>query len=171
MRIVLALEVCDADPLGLHGGTATVWVKAPFGTMIAFEPGGVCELAAATCASEHGGTTTRRLVRCCGITTVRTPGVWSAVVTGSLALLDADFEPPPELELDELEPHAPKALASVSAAETVTSARTRPWSDTNIEILPQKNAVDSVSSRMPYPERTRQNRQRIAELSALTVRS
>src|SRR3954451_22443253 len=48
-----------------------------------------------------------RSARCCGITTCRTPGVWSAVDTGS----------PDEL-LDELlllPPHAPRPTASAHA--------------------------------------------------------
>src|SRR5437016_3403641 len=77
----------------------------------------------------HGGATSavtlrvsgtrRALVRCCASRTVRTPGVWSAVETGSV-------EPPedvtPELLL-ELLPHAARAMPIAHVAATAAPFR------------------------------------------------
>jgi hypothetical protein len=101
----------DDELCCMHGCTATVCVSVPCGTMIWFDPGGIFELPdCATVASEHGGTAMVRSPCCLGITTVRTPGVWSAIVTGSIC------------ELDDLLPHAltPSAIAT---APTPTDAR------------------------------------------------
>jgi hypothetical protein len=92
-----------------HGCIATASVRDPLGMTIWLDPGGILVLpGCADCASEQEGMTIVRSLRCLGISTVRTPGVWSAADTGS----ELD-------ELDELElllPHA--ASASESTATT-----------------------------------------------------
>ena len=69
----------------MHGWTATVSVSVPFGTTTWFDPGGIAGVLPGTVVSacEHGGTTIARSLRCRGTTTVRTPGVWSAIDVGS----------------------------------------------------------------------------------------
>jgi hypothetical protein len=70
---------------GGQGWTATVCVRVPGGTTIWFEPGGIFEPPdCVTDASEQGGTAIVRSPCCFGITTVRTPGFWSAVETASI---------------------------------------------------------------------------------------
>ena len=49
--------------------------------------------------------------RCFGMTTVRTPGAWSAIETGSAGWVDADF----------LEPHAPSPIASAATSSALRS--------------------------------------------------
>src|SRR3954468_16239780 len=71
-----------------------------------------------------------RSARCCGMTTCRTPGVWSAVDTGS----------PDEL-LDELLLLPPHALSPTASAHTAP-----------IEPVPRKtlpNVIASPPSRLP----------------------
>src|SRR3954468_11126674 len=83
-------EELDDPPLedwpgGEHGWTATVCVRAPTGTTIWLEPGGITALfcVAAACACEHGGMATVRSWRCFGMTSMRIPGVCIAIDTGS----------------------------------------------------------------------------------------
>jgi hypothetical protein len=72
-----------------QGWTATVWVRAPVGTTSWLDPGGVVLAPGWTVwATEQGGTTTRRSLRCLDTTIVRTPGVWRAFATGSCCELD-----------------------------------------------------------------------------------
>jgi hypothetical protein len=102
----------DEAPLPWHGCTATVSVCAFLGTMIMFDPGGGFVLPVLTAeAWSQVGITIVRSWRWRGITTWRTPGVCSAVETGS----------PDELleELLLLPPHAatPSATATTAPAE------------------------------------------------------
>jgi hypothetical protein len=79
------------------------------------DPGGIFELPdCATVASEQGGTATVRSPCCLGMTTVRTPGVWSAVVTGSIELLD------------ELLPHALNPSATAAAPIPIDALKATP---------------------------------------------
>lgn len=74
----LELELCWVGDC-VQGCTATASVSEPLGITIWFEPGGILVLpGCAACASEHDGMTSVRSLRCFGIRTVRTPGVWSA---------------------------------------------------------------------------------------------
>src|SRR3954470_24392481 len=90
-RIVLdggvgALEPEPDDPPldDWHGCTAIVSVCASFGTTTVFEPGGgFLSPTLSVSAWSHVGMTTVRSLCCVGITTWRTPGVCSAVETGS----------------------------------------------------------------------------------------
>jgi hypothetical protein len=120
----------DDDELlgGGHGCTATVWVIVPCGTTIWFEPGGIFELPdCATVASEHGGTAMVRSLCCLGITTVRTPGVCSAVLTASCC----DFE---------LLPHAASAMPATTTNATVPA----------LPMLAPSSAAPLVDG--PYPQ-------------------
>jgi hypothetical protein len=104
----------EPPPLPMHGCTAIVSVWAPFGTTTVFDPGGgVVEPGFRTCAWSHVGMTTVRSWCCAGITTWRTPGVISAVDTGS----------PDELleELLLLPPHAVNPSASAPDATATAS--------------------------------------------------
>ena len=111
-----------------HGCTATVCASAPFGTTIRLEPGGMVtvEVALPTpplgwppgCWLEpwrgHGGTMTVMSLRCFASRTVRTPGVWRAVDTGSLAPVDEEL-----LLLLELLPQAASAATAALMATTL----------------------------------------------------
>jgi hypothetical protein len=122
-RIVLdggdgaVLPELDEPPPEPHGCTATVSVWAFFGTTTVFEPGGGFVLPGwSVWAWSQVGITISRSWRWRGITTSRSPGVWSAVETGS----------PDEL-LDEellLPPHAASPSASVTAAPAEANPRT-----------------------------------------------
>src|SRR2546421_9154609 len=146
MRIVLTACVLDAPPedepdacCGWHGCTATVCASAPLGTTIWLEPGGMVAPGFAVptpwfgcpplCWLEpccgQGGTMIVRSFRCFASRTVRTPGVWSAVETGSVAPPEDD--PPPPLLL-ELLPHAARATPIAHVAATAAPFR-------NIDLL------------------------------------
>lgn len=116
-----------------HGWTATVCASAPFGTTILLEPGGMVAVDVALptppfgwpplCGLEpwrgHGGTMTVMSLRCFASRTVRTPGVCSAIETGSVEPVEE------ELLLLELLPQAASAAtAAVSAATVIPLVRT-----------------------------------------------
>jgi len=106
---LLLLELLE--PGEPQGSIATVWVSVLFGITISFDPGGIELLpdCATTAASEHDVTAIVSGLCCFGITTVLTPGLIRAVLTGSELELE---EPPPLL------PHAanPAALAQIIRA-------------------------------------------------------
>jgi hypothetical protein len=113
MRIVLdggaggEVPPLEDDPPPLwHGCTAIVSVWVPFGTTMRFDPGGgfVSPVFTVSAWSQVGMTIVRS-ARWAGITTCRTPGVCSAVDTGS----------PDEL-LDELLLLPPHALSPTTSA-------------------------------------------------------
>jgi hypothetical protein len=67
-----------------HGSIATVCVIVLLGITISFDPGGIwLEPDCTTGASEHEVTAIVSGLCCCGMTTVRTPGLMSAAPTGS----------------------------------------------------------------------------------------
>jgi hypothetical protein len=68
-----------------HASIATVWVSVLLGITIMFEPGGTVLLPDwdTTAASEQEVTAIVNGLCCLGITTVLTPGLVSAAVTGS----------------------------------------------------------------------------------------
>jgi hypothetical protein len=67
-----------------QGSIATVCVSVLLGITISFEPGGIAlEPDCTTGASEHEVTAIVNGLCCCGMTTVRTPGLMSAAATGS----------------------------------------------------------------------------------------
>jgi hypothetical protein len=86
---IVALELLELELLELelgepHGSIATVWVSVLLGITISFEPGGIAlEPDCTTGASEHDVTAIVNGLCCCGMTTVRTPGLMSAAATGS----------------------------------------------------------------------------------------
>jgi hypothetical protein len=120
-------ELDDDEPLcdGWHGCTATVWVSVPRGTTIVFEPGGIFALPVWTSRGAvtfggsspgrgHGGMTIVMSFFCLPISTVRVPGVWSAIET------------PSDIELDDellLPPHAATPSARAAAAATPAEIR------------------------------------------------
>jgi hypothetical protein len=110
-------EPDEAPPPAWHGCTATVSVCAFFGTTITFEPGGglVVPVVAARAWSQVGMTIVRS-PRWRGITTWRTPGVCSAVETGSPDELLEELLLPPHA----LSPRA-SAAATVAAPDTRTA--------------------------------------------------
>jgi hypothetical protein len=81
----LELELLELELEGEpHGSIATVWVSVLLGITISFEPGGIVLLPDCTTdASEHEVTAILSGLCCCGMTTVRTPGLMSAAATGS----------------------------------------------------------------------------------------
>lgn len=91
--LLLELLLDDGEP---HASIATVCVSVLFGITIMFEPGGMVLVpdCATTAASEHEVTAMVSGVCCLGITTVLTPGLDRAMLTGSELELD---EPPPLL--------------------------------------------------------------------------
>lgn len=127
--LLLLLELDELLELvlvgGMHGWMATDSWSEPFGITSWLEPGGglLLPLAWVTWASEQGGTASVTSLFCGGITTVRTPGLVSAVDTTS------------ELELEELLllPHAATpmqtAATAMSAADSLRLLRVGlPWS-------------------------------------------
>jgi hypothetical protein len=133
IRIVLAgggaiaslLELLEElEPGEPQGSIATVCVSVLLGITSRLEPGGMVVLpdSVVCAASEHEVTAIVSGVCCLGITTVRTPGLISAVVTGSMELDD----PPPLL------PHADRTAA---AAAHVINAATRRFLGAWIVIL------------------------------------
>src|SRR5436305_7967496 len=106
----------ELEPGDPHGSIATVCVSVLFGITSRFDPGGIVVLpdSVVCAASEQDVTAIVRGVCCLGMTTVRTPGLISAVVTGSMLELD---EPPP------LPPHAVRAAAD--AAQVIKAATRR----------------------------------------------
>jgi hypothetical protein len=127
-------------PCDMQGCTAIVSVSVPFGTTTSLDPGGIGGVAPGVVlsASVQGGITTVRSACCWGITTVRTPGVWRAVETGSW--LDD------ELEL--LLPHAASVMA-IAAAPAAAVNRNPPL----LDIVPPLVPCSSV----PYPGAVRAN--------------
>jgi hypothetical protein len=124
LELLLELDELDDGDCG-HGGTATVWVSVPLGTMIVVDPAGGFAVGLAVPTppegwppvedfsvpgSGHGGMLISMSLRCLARMTVRTPGVWSALATGSV-----DDELLLELELP---PHA----ASVTARAATTTS-------------------------------------------------
>src|SRR4029453_11257287 len=96
---------------------ATVWVSVPLGTTTVLEPGGgplapVCE----TAATEQGGTMTVRSLCCLGTTTVRTPGICSAVETAS------EDEEPPQPVTSSVIATAPPARTSPASTLLIASS-------------------------------------------------
>src|SRR5215210_6328417 len=122
---------------------ATVWVSVPLGTTTVFDPGGG-PLAPRweTAATEQGGTMTVRSLCCLGTTTVRTPGIWSAVETAS-----EDEEPPPQ----------PVTATAMTAAPP---ARTSPASPLLIDSPPAlvRSPVLGWGSHYPPPPRHKRPR-------------
>jgi hypothetical protein len=109
---LLELELLLLEPGDPQGSIATVWVSVLLGITISFDPGGTVLLPdwETTAASEHEVTAMVSGLCCLGITTVLTPGLIKAAVTGSeLELLE---DPPPLL------PHAasPAAVAQIDRA-------------------------------------------------------
>jgi hypothetical protein len=114
----LLLELLELDAGGWHGWTATVWVTWPGGIVTVFEPvGGLVAPCWAAAASEHGGTATVSGPFRGEICTVRTPGFWSAVDTGS----EDDDD---ELDEDD-EELPPQATRPVAIAAVIVSPATR----------------------------------------------
>lgn len=114
LELLLDEELCVGA--AVHGWTATVSASALGGTITWFDPGGIVELpGCVTCASEHGGTTIVTAPFCFDTTTVRTPGFWSAVETGSIEdeLLDELLLPP----------HALTVRASAAAITPLAASR------------------------------------------------
>lgn len=125
LELELLLELLDElelleEPWLWHGWTATVCVTLERGISIRFEPGGIASLPDwVTAASEHGGTAIVTGLCCCGMMTARTPGFWSAWVTGSWLELDEL-----ELELLLLLPmHALSVVALAMHAMAPTTTR------------------------------------------------
>ena len=121
----LLLEVvCCAG----QGGTATVWARVPFGTMMVVEPAGGFAVGCALptppdgcpvlfCCEPpvgQGGMLISMSFRCLARITVRVPGVCSAEAIGSV-----DDELLLELEL----PHPPNATVSAAAAASPSPVR------------------------------------------------
>jgi hypothetical protein len=105
----------DEEVLEPHGSIATVWVKVLGGIMISFEPGGIALLPDCTAAASEHEVTARVSGLCClGITTVRTPGLCKAALTGSW--LELELELPPLLLLPQ--PATAATAAHVIKAET-----------------------------------------------------
>ncbi len=131
----VAPEPVEPPPWPMHGCTATVSVCALFGTTIVFEPGGGFVSPVRTVSAwSQVGTTMVRSWRWRGITTCRTPGVWSAVETGS-----------PEELLDEL------LLLPPQAASPRTTVAIAP-ADATLRIDP---LLAPVIHSPPSPERSR----------------
>lgn len=82
---LLELLLLLLDPGEPQGSMATVWVRLLLGITIMFEPGGTVLLPdwETTAASEHDVTAIVSGLCCFGMTTVLTPGLESAAVTGS----------------------------------------------------------------------------------------
>jgi hypothetical protein len=120
---LLLLEDDEALCDGWHGCTAIVCVSVPGGTMIVFEPRGIFCLPVWTSRGAvgfgglspgrgHGGMTTVMAFFCLPISTVRVPGVWSAIDTPSDCELDDELLLPPQAAT----PSA-RAAAAATAAE------------------------------------------------------
>src|SRR4051794_31542695 len=123
-------ELLDDPPVAVQGCTATVWIGDPRGMMMRLEPSGGLALLFVLPTPPvawflvfdfppwgQGGTITLTSLRCLANRTVRTPGVWSAMETMSVALDDE------ELLLELLLPHALTASATKSAAAAASAAR------------------------------------------------
>jgi hypothetical protein len=81
-----------------HGSIATVCVSVLLGITISLDPGGIAlEPDCTTGASEHEVTAIVSGLCCCGMTTVRTPGLMRAAATGSWLELLLLLDPPPPL--------------------------------------------------------------------------
>jgi hypothetical protein len=122
-------EVCCAG----HGGTATVWASVPLGTTIVVDPAGGLAVGLVLptppdgcpvlfCSEPpvgQGGIAISMSLRCLARTTVRVPGVWSAVAIGSV-----DDELLLELELP---PQAPSAAARATSRAKPRPVRATEW--------------------------------------------
>jgi hypothetical protein len=115
------LDPPEDDELDCSGGghacTAIVCVRVPCGTTTWFDPGGIFELPdCVTAASEHGGTAIVRSACCLGITTVRTPGLWSAVETASCCFLLPQAVAPSASAVSATAPNARKTIPFINYA-------------------------------------------------------
>jgi hypothetical protein len=116
LELLDELELLELDPGEPQGSIATVWVSELFGITIMFEPGGTVLLpdCETTAASEHEVTAMVSGLCWLGITTVLTPGLVRAAVTGS----ELD-------ELDELPPLLPHAASPAAVPHTANAIRQR----------------------------------------------
>jgi hypothetical protein len=113
LELLLLLELLE--PGEPHGSIATVWVNVLFGITIRLDPGGTllvpdCET---TAASEQEVTAIVSGSCCLGITTVLTPGLIRAALTGSW--LELEELPPPLL------PHADRTTADPAQTTSATT--------------------------------------------------
>jgi hypothetical protein len=153
-------ELEELEPCGGgHGGIATVCTSVPFGTMIVVDPAGGfavgravptppegwLPLAAGVPPCGHGGMLIWMSFRCFASRTVRTPGVWRAVATGSV-----DEELLLELEL----PHATTAAASATSVAAPTKVRAIRLLQSAIQ-LPLLARVPVVTGGVPNHVRAR----------------
>jgi hypothetical protein len=147
----------EEPPLEVHGCTATVWIGEPRGMMMRLEPSGGLDVLLVLPtppvawllvfdwpAVGQGGTITLTSLRCLARRTVRTPGVWRAIETMSVALED---EP---LLLELLLPHA--AMTSTIAMTAATPNAVRTTRLPNLAIEPPL-AIASIVVPHSYPRR------------------
>lgn len=129
------LELLELELAGMgvpHGSIAMVCVSELLGITISLDPGGILLLpeAVTTAASLHEVTAIVSGLCCLGTVTVLTPGLISAVATGSML----ELEEPPLLP-----PHAATTPAQA------TRAATRPVTDIMLLMFSPPRAADGHS--------------------------